>query len=360
MAVPPERLGSYLRGFRDLMDRHGRRGILYGHFGDGCLHVRIDFDFLTAEGVRGFRAFLTEAADLVAAHGGSLSGEHGDGQARSELLARVYPPELLAAFAEFKDAWDPEGLLNPGLVVRPRRVDDDLRVDPAHPSRSLPIVFAYGADGGDFAKASRRCVGIARCRTGSGGVMCPSYRATGDERDSTRGRARVLQEMLRGELITDGWRSPEVLDALDLCLGCKGCRSDCPVGVDMATYKAEFLHHHYKGRLRPTAHLSMGWLPVWARLAATAPSVANAVGRTPSDGSSDSSPRWADRGAALPSFAPRRSRRGRRVRRRARRSPCGSTRSPPRSRRGWPRRRARCWPPPGCASSSCPARRAAA
>ena len=166
----------------------------------------------------------------------------------------MYPPELMAAFAEFKDAWDPAGLLNPGLVVRPRRVDDDLRVDPAHPSRVLPIVFAYHADGGDFAKAARRCVGIARCRTGSGGVMCPSYRATGDERDSTRGRARVLQEMLRGELITDGWRSIEVRDALDLCLCCKGCRSDCPVGVDMATYKAEFLHHHYKGRLRPASH----------------------------------------------------------------------------------------------------------
>jgi FAD/FMN-containing dehydrogenase/Fe-S oxidoreductase len=279
VAVPPERLGSYLRGFRALMERHGRRGILYGHFGDGCLHVRIDFDLLTPAGLRGFRAFLTEGADLVAEHGGSLSGEHGDGQARSELLARIYPPELLTAFAGFKAAWDPDGLLNPGLVVRPRRVDSDLRVDPAHPSRSLPVVFAYAADGGDFARASRRCVGVAKCRTGSGGVMCPSYRATGDERDSTRGRARVLQEMLRGELITDGWRSTEVADALDLCLGCKGCRSDCPVGVDMATYKAEFLHHHYRGRPRPAAHVSMGWLPLWARLAAAAPAVVNAAGR---------------------------------------------------------------------------------
>lgn len=310
VAVPPERLGAYLREFRALLRRHGRRGILYGHFGEGCLHVRIDFDFLTPAGVRGFRAFVTEAADLAAAHGGSLSGEHGDGQARSELLGRIYPPELMAAFAEFKAAWDPDGLLNPGLVVGPRRLDADLRVDPAHPPRLLPLAFAYGSDGGDFARATRRCVGVARCRTGSGGVMCPSYRATGDERDSTRGRARVLQEMLRGDLVTGGWRSPEVRDALDLCLACKGCRSDCPVGVDMATYKAEFLHQHYRWRPRPAAHWSMGWLPLWARLAGAAPGAVNAATRANLTGRLIRRAGGLTEARPLPAFAPRGGRRG--------------------------------------------------
>ncbi|HEY2831617.1 MAG TPA: FAD-binding and (Fe-S)-binding domain-containing protein [Sporichthyaceae bacterium] len=286
-AVPPERLGAYLRDFRDLMHRHQRRGVLYGHFGDGCLHVRIDFDLLSANGVAQFRAFITEAADLAAAHGGVASGEHGDGQARSALLARTYPPELIEAFSAFKAAWDPTGLLNPGILVAPRAVDADLRPGPAR--RSLPVLFAYPEDAGSMENAARRCVGVGKCRSNSGGVMCPSYRATGDEKDSTRGRARVLQEMLRGELITDGWRSTEVRDALDLCLACKGCRSDCPVGVDMATYKAEFLHHHYRRRPRPAAHVSMGWLPLWARPAGRLPAVANLLGRS----------RWLRRAAGL-------------------------------------------------------------
>jgi Fe-S oxidoreductase len=224
-----------------------------------------------------FRAFVEEAADLAASHGGVASGEHGDGQARSALLARTYPSELLEAFAAFKTAWDPTGLLNPGVLVAPRAVDADLR--PA-PGRSLPVLFGYPDDGGSLATAAHRCVGVGKCRSQRGGVMCPSYRATGDEKDSTRGRARVLQEMLRGELITDGWRSVELRDALDLCLACKGCRSDCPVGVDMATYKAEFLHHHYRHRRRPAAHLSMGWLPLWARPAGRLPALANLLGRS--------------------------------------------------------------------------------
>ncbi|MGK5533819.1 FAD-binding and (Fe-S)-binding domain-containing protein [Streptomyces sp. URMC 129] len=283
-AVPPARLGAYLREFRGLLRDHGLRGTPYGHFGDGCVHVRIDFDLLTAQGIARFREFSQDLAGLVVAHGGSLSGEHGDGMARAELLPRMYGDELVAAFGRFKDVWDPDGGLNPGVLARPARLDENLRFA-GLPREPVPVAFAYPHDGGDFATAVRRCVGVAKCRETAAGtqVMCPSFRATGEERHSTRGRARLLHEMLTGEVVTDGWRSAEVRDALDLCLSCKGCRSDCPVGVDMATYKAEFLHHHYAGRRRPASHYAMGRLPRWLELTAAlrlAP-VANAALRVP-------------------------------------------------------------------------------
>ncbi|MGY3202429.1 FAD-linked oxidase C-terminal domain-containing protein [Streptomyces sp. TE5632] len=264
-AVPPARLGAYLRDFRGLLAAHGLRGAPYGHFGDGCIHVRIDFDLLTEPGIARFRTFSGELADLVVAHGGSLSGEHGDGQARAELLPRMYGPETVALFERVKGVWDPDDLLNPGMLVRPEPLDANLRFA-VLPREPVDVAFGYPADGGDFSAAVRRCVGVAKCRTESvsgPAVMCPSFRATGQEEHSTRGRARLLHEMLAGELVTDGWRSTEVRDALDLCLSCKGCRSDCPVEVDMATYKAEFLHHHYAGRRRPAAHHTMGRLPLW-------------------------------------------------------------------------------------------------
>ncbi|MBQ1089057.1 FAD-binding and (Fe-S)-binding domain-containing protein [Streptomyces sp. B93] len=282
-AVPPARLGAYLRDFRALLTAHGLRGAPYGHFGDGCVHVRIDFDLLTEPGVARFRRFSGELAALVVAHGGSLSGEHGDGQARAELLPAMYGAGTVALFERAKDVWDPDGLLNPGMLVRPHRLDDNLRFAPL-PREPVDVAFGYPADGGDFTAAVRRCVGVAKCRTTTAGgpaVMCPSFRVTGEEAHSTRGRARLLHEMLAGELVTEGWRSPEVRDALDLCLSCKGCRSDCPVGVDMATYKAEFLHHHYAGRRRPAAHYALGRLPVWLRWTArtrTAP-LLNALAR---------------------------------------------------------------------------------
>jgi FAD/FMN-containing dehydrogenase/Fe-S oxidoreductase len=280
-AVPPDRLGSYLRGFQRLLDRHGRRGLVYGHFGEGCLHVRIDFDLLTAPGVSAFRRFIEDAADLVVAHDGSVSGEHGDGAARSELLVRQYGAAAVGAFEEFKAIWDPDDGMNPGTIVRPRRLDENLRFGPGHARPSEPsTVFAYPHDAGRFDQAIRRCVGIGKCRQSAGGVMCPSFRVTREERHSTRGRAHLLDEMLRGEVVTDGWRSPDVRDALDLCLACKGCRTDCPVNVDMATYKAEFLYHHYAGRPRPVSHYSMGWLPLWLRAAALAPGLGNAAGRS--------------------------------------------------------------------------------
>ncbi|WSP95618.1 FAD-binding oxidoreductase [Streptomyces sp. NBC_01233] len=270
-AVPPARLGAYLREFRALLAAHGLRGSPYGHFGEGCVHVRIDFDLVSAAGVARFRAFSGDLADLVVAHGGSLSGEHGDGQARAELLPRMYGPEVIRLFGAYKDVWDPAGGMNPGMLVRPARLDENLRfaVLPATP----------------FAAEVARCVGVAKCRTadvgGGPGVMCPSYRATGEEQHSTRGRARLLHEMLAGEIVRDGWRSAEVAEALDLCLGCKGCLSDCPVGVDMATYKSEFLHHHWSGRIRPLAHYALGGLPTWLRLIAALrmAGVVNAAGR---------------------------------------------------------------------------------
>ncbi|MDQ0714196.1 FAD/FMN-containing dehydrogenase/Fe-S oxidoreductase [Streptomyces luteogriseus] len=266
-AVPPARLGAYLRDFRALMTAHGLRGTPYGHFGDGCIHVRIDFDLLTAPGVARFRRFSEELAELVVAHGGSLSGEHGDGQARAELLPRMYGAGMVGLFERVKGVWDPDDLLNPGMLVRPAPLDGGLRFS-VLPREPVDVAFGYPSDGGDFSAAVRRCVGVAKCRTTSvsgSGVMCPSFRATGAEEHSTRGRARLLHEMLAGEVVTDGWRSEEVRDALDLCLSCKGCRSDCPVGVDMATYKAEFLHQHYAGRRRPAAHHALGRLPEWLR-----------------------------------------------------------------------------------------------
>ncbi|MFF7354334.1 FAD-binding and (Fe-S)-binding domain-containing protein [Streptomyces filipinensis] len=266
-AVPPARLGGYLRDFRALLTAHGLRGTPYGHFGDGCIHVRIDFDLLTEAGIGRFRRFSEDLADLVVEHGGSLSGEHGDGQARAELLPRMYGAETVRLFERAKAVWDPDDLLNPGMLVRPAPLDAGLRFS-VLPRGPVDVAFGYPADDGDFRAAVRRCVGVAKCRTTTAAgpaVMCPSFRVTGEEEHSTRGRARLLHEMLAGELVTDGWRSTEVRDALDLCLSCKGCRSDCPVGVDMATYKAEFLHHHYAGRRRPAAHLSMGRLPQWLR-----------------------------------------------------------------------------------------------
>ncbi|GAA1190392.1 FAD-binding and (Fe-S)-binding domain-containing protein [Pseudonocardia alaniniphila] len=265
-AVPPERFGAYLREFDALLSRHRRRGAYYGHFGDGCLHIRIDFDLASSTGIADFRSFMEDAADLAVAHGGSLSGEHGDGAARAELLPRMYPPEIIAAFEEFKGVWDPDDRMNPGRVVRPAKLDEDLRVFVGMPTLPDEPVLAFGHDRGSFTRATRRCLGVGKCITDHGGVMCPSYRATGEEMHSTRGRARLLFEMASGEVVTGGWQSPEVAEALDMCLSCKGCKRDCPVGVDMAAYKTEFLAQRYRRKLRPASHYSMGALPRWLLL----------------------------------------------------------------------------------------------
>ena len=267
-AVPPERLGAYLREFEALMAAHGVDGLTYGHFGDGCVHVRLDIPLEREPDIVGFREFMTEAARLVAAHGGSLSGEHGDGRARSELLGVMYSEQALDAFAAVKHVFDPGDVLNPGVLVDPRPLDADLRRPFAHPLKAT-TGFSFRHDGGDFTTAVHRCVGVGKCRadtSGDGGFMCPSYRATGDEKDVTRGRARVLQELANGTLVAGSWRSPELHEVLDLCLSCKACSSDCPAGVDMAQYKAEVLHRAYRRRLRPTNHYALGWLPRWTRL----------------------------------------------------------------------------------------------
>jgi FAD/FMN-containing dehydrogenase/Fe-S oxidoreductase len=285
-AVPREKLGAYLRDFKALLHGHGYDSSVYGHFGDGLVHCRIDFNFATEQGLENWQRFLNEAADLVVRYGGSLSGEHGDGQSKAALLEKMYGAGLLQAFREFKAIWDPQWKMNPGKVVDPFPIDSNLRIGPLYRPAEVEAHFAYADDGGSFARATRRCVGVGACRrrTSETGVMCPSYMATGEEKHSTRGRARLLFEMLHGGPISHGWRSREVEEALDLCLACKGCRSDCPVHVDMATYKAEFRSRYYHGRPRPRAAYSMGLIHAWSRWAAKAPAAVNAVLHAPGVG----------------------------------------------------------------------------
>ncbi len=276
-AVPPERCGEYLREFEELVTQHGLHVSCYfGHVGHGCLHTRLDWDFSTRDGIARYRSFMEDAAGLVASYGGSLSGEHGDGQARAELLDRMFGPELVGAFSEFKEVWDPDWKLNPGKVAEPYPLDTNLRMAPPYHSKQVDTYFTFARDNGSFTAAAERCFGVGACRDQEG-VMCPSYHATYEEKHSTRGRARLLFEMLRGDVLHDGWRSQEVFDALDLCLACKGCKNECPVQVDMASYKAEFLAHYYEGRLRPRQAYALGLIMRWARIAKHMPRLANVL-----------------------------------------------------------------------------------
>jgi Fe-S oxidoreductase len=255
---------------------------LYGHLGDGCIHSRISFDLRTASGLKNYRAFMEEAADLVVSYGGSLSGEHGDGQQRAELLPKMFGEDLVQAFREFKAIWDPDWKMNPGKVVDAYRLDENLKLGADYQPWQPDVRFAYQEDGGDFAHAALRCVGVGKCRIPGGvDVMCPSFMVTREEKHTTRGRARLLFEMLQGDVVTDGWRSDEVYEALDLCLACKGCTNDCPVNVDMPTYKAEFLHHHWKGRLRPRQAYAFGLIDRAAQVASWMPGLANLVSSVP-------------------------------------------------------------------------------
>jgi FAD/FMN-containing dehydrogenase/Fe-S oxidoreductase len=279
-AVAPERLTDYLRELHRLFDEYGYDVSTYGHFGQGCVHCRIPFDLRSPEGVRKFVQFTADAARLVTRMGGSISGEHGDGQARSDLLPIMYGPELVEAFGEFKRIWDPAGRMNPGRIVDPAPRDADLRLA-GYPPWEPKTHFAFTADDGRFSRAAMRCVGVGKCRRTEGGVMCPSYMVTREERHTTRGRARLLYEMIEGDVVRGGWRSEEVHEALELCLACKGCKSDCPVSVDMATYKAEFLSHYYAGRLRPRRQYAMGLIRRWAAIGSRVPELVNLFTQTP-------------------------------------------------------------------------------
>ena len=280
-AVSPEKLGEYLRGLRRMLAKYGYHCALYGHFGQACVHMRIDFDLVTEKGIRNFRAFVEEAADFVAALGGSLSGEHGDGQARGELLVRMFGPEMIQAFREYKSIWDPEWKMNPGKKIDANPLDENLRLGPGYKPAAVKTYFSYPEAHGHFPEVTLRCVGVSKCRKDENGTMCPSYMATREEKHSTRGRARLLFEMLRGDPLRGGWKSDYVKDALDLCLACKACKTECPVNVDMATCKAEFLAHHYEGRIRPRAAYSMGLVHRWAKLARLAPRLVNLAGSAP-------------------------------------------------------------------------------
>ncbi|WP_434700544.1 FAD-binding and (Fe-S)-binding domain-containing protein [Trueperella pyogenes] len=274
-AVPPEKLGPYLRDLRGLMSAKGLDGLMYGHFGDGCVHVRIDFPLEEAGGVPLMRAFMEEATDIAMRYGGSMSGEHGDGRARSELLTRMYPPQILELFGAVKALFDPDDVLNPGVLVRPRPLDADLRRPQAAPSQYAGG-FHFREDGGDFTRAVHRCTGVGNCRadrTAAGFYMCPSYQATKDEKDVTRGRARVLQEVTNGQLVS-GFADSALREALDLCLACKACSTDCPTGVNLAKFKSEALYRGYRGKIRPRTHYILGNLPILARWATAIPGLA--------------------------------------------------------------------------------------
>jgi FAD/FMN-containing dehydrogenase/Fe-S oxidoreductase len=281
-AVPPDRLGDYLDDYLALLREHNYDGVFYGHWGQGCIHCRIDFDLRSPTGIGKYRRFMEQAADLVISYGGSLSGEHGDGHGRAELLPKMFGPELIRAFEQFKTIWDPDNGMNPGKIVHPYRLDEHLREGPEFEPPQLRTHFALLEDAGSFAEAAGRCFGVGKCRHVEGGTMCPSFMVTREEEHSTRGRARLLYEMAtRPTKLDNPWRDEKVKEALDLCLACKGCKGDCPVKVDMATYKAEFLSHYYDGRLRPRAAYAMGLIPIWARLAERAPQLVNAISSAP-------------------------------------------------------------------------------
>ncbi|MDQ6890720.1 MAG: FAD-binding oxidoreductase, partial [Bacteroidota bacterium] len=274
-AVPPDKVGDYLRDFRKLFDKYDYHPSLYGHFGQGCIHCRVGFDLLTEDGIEKYKKFTVEASKLVVSYGGSNSGEHGDGQARGDLLEIMFGPEIMEAFKEFKTIWDPEWKMNPGKILETYGQTNDLRTGTAYNPAQLKTHFKFPDEDYTFANASDRCVGVGNCRRHEGGTMCPSYMVTREEEHSTRGRSRMLFEMMEGDVLKGGWKNKKVKESLDLCLACKGCKADCPVNVDMATYKSEFLSHYYEGRLRPRTAYAFGWIYWWSRMASVLPGVAN-------------------------------------------------------------------------------------
>ena len=371
-AVHPNKLGAYLRDFQQILDDHGYRCVYYGHFGQGCVHTRMDFDLKSAAGVKTFRSFMEKCADLVVAYGGSLAGEYGEGHGRAELLPKMFGPELMEAFNDFKRIWDPDWKMNPNRLIGDVKLDEGLRLGPDYRPPELKTHFAFPDDGGSFATAIERCFGMAKCRNLGSLTMCPSFHATREERHSTRGRSRLLFEMLKGDPVTDGWRDDAVKESLDLCLSCKGCTGDCPVQVDIPTYKAEFLAHYYAKRRRPLHHYALGLLPWWGQVAARTPRLVNGLSHLAADRAagqamardrarsvrSRSSPsrRFAT-GSRTGAPRPRRPQPPRATGASA--SCCGRTRSPTCSSPTPARPRSRCSRPPGsrsrCRTSTCAA-----
>ncbi|HEX4056507.1 MAG TPA: FAD-binding and (Fe-S)-binding domain-containing protein [Tepidisphaeraceae bacterium] len=284
-AVPVENVAPYLRELRPLFRKYGYNPSLYGHMGQGCIHCRVGFDLYTQPGIETYKKFMHEAVDLVVKFGGVASGEHGDGQARAEFLPKMFGDELFGAFKQFKRIWDPANRMNTGKVINLEgpayTITENMRIGKDYNPPQPETYFSYPADRHSFARAALRCVGVGACRREGGGTMCPSYMVTREEKDSTRGRARMLFEMMNGEVIDDGWKSEEVKDSLDLCFSCKGCKGDCPVNVDMTTYKGEFLSHYYQGKLRPRHMYAFGWIHIWSKLASFAPSMANLFTQMP-------------------------------------------------------------------------------
>ena len=280
-AVAPEKLGRYLRDIRALMDEYGYQGAFYGHFGHGCIHMRVSFDLQSEAGIRNYGEFVERAADLVVSYGGSLSGEHGDGQSRGALLPKMFGPELMDAFRQFKAVWDPQNKMNPHKVVDAYLPTENLRLGADYKPLQPKTHFKFIEDGGSFANAAARCIGVGTCRKQDGGSMCPSYMVTLEEEHSTRGRAHMLFELLQGEAIDGGWKNEQVKQALDLCLACKACKSECPANVDLATYKAEFLSHYYEGERRPLHAYAFGMIDRWAALGSFAPGAANLLSNAP-------------------------------------------------------------------------------
>jgi Fe-S oxidoreductase len=280
-AVAPEKMGPYLRDLRALLDEFNYEAAFYGHFGHGCVHMRVSFDLQSERGIRKYSDFIERAADLVISYDGSLSGEHGDGQSRASLLPKMFGPELMKAFGEFKATWDPANGMNPHKVVDPYLPTENLRLGVDYKPLEPATFFKFPEDNGSFAKATERCIGIGACRKNEGGSMCPSYMVTLEEEHSTRGRAHMLFELLQGEIVRGGWQDEQVKKALDLCLACKACKSECPTNVDIATYKAEFLAHFYEKNRRPLFAHAFGKIDKWLRLASVAPRAANFFNHAP-------------------------------------------------------------------------------
>jgi len=307
-AVRPQKVGEYLRALCKLYEKYDYRSVLYGHFGQGCIHCRVDFDLMSRPGIEKWKAFMDEATSLVVSFGGSISGEHGDGQSKAEFLYKMFGHELIEAFQEFKSIWDPDWKMNPGKVVEPCHIDQNLRLGADYHPWEPETHFKFPDDGGKFSHAALRCVGVGKCRRENGegdeDTMCPSYMVTLEEKHTTRGRAHLLWEMLHGDVIKKGWHDENVKEGLDLCLSCKGCKGDCPVNVDMATYKAEFLSHYWEGRLRPRYAYAFGWIDKWSRLAAIAPGFANLFTQLPGLSSIAKLAAGMPQQRTIPAFAP--------------------------------------------------------